>query len=274
MWRFILPAVWVLPGSNAVFSYAGITAGTGLTFQWQVSTAAVPAFTNIAGATSATFTVTGANAAQSGNSYRVIITAAGCAGPLTSTAGVLTVNPIPIITISAAPVRNLFPGLTTTLTAAVSPNAAGAAYQWFRNGTAVIGATTNRLVVGIDGVGTYTIRVTDANGCLAVAGTSTPGNIVIGDSANVTRLFIYPSPNNGRFQVRYFNDVANGGLNPGVINVYDAKGSRVFSRNYNIGGGFQAMNVDLGASHGSGIYRVDLLTSTGERIKTGTVIIF
>ena len=261
-------------GSNAVFSYAGITAGTGLTFQWQVSTAAVPAFTNIAGATSASYTVTGATAAQSGNSYRVIITAAGCSGSRTSTAGVLTVNPLPIVTISAAPVRNLFPGLTTTLTAAVSPNPTGAAYQWFRNGTAVAGATTNRLVVGIDGVGTYTIRVTDANGCIAAAGTSTPGNIVIGDSANVTRLFIYPSPNNGRFQVRYFNDVANGGLNPGVINVYDAKGSRVFSRNYNIGGGFQAMNVDLGASHGSGIYRVDLLTSTGERIKTGTVIIF
>ena len=261
-------------GSNAVFSYAGITAGTGLTFQWQVSTTAVPAFTDIAGATSATYTVPAATAAQSGNSYRVVITAAGCSGSRTSTAGVLTVNPLPIVTISAAPVRNLFPGLTTTLTAAVSPNATGAAYQWFRNGVAVAGATSNTLVVGIDGVGTYRVRVTDANGCVAAAGTSTPGSIVIGDSANVTKLFIYPSPNNGVFQVRYFNDVINNGPNPGIINVYDSKGTRVFTKNYNIGGGFQAMNVDLGASHGSGIYRVDLLTSRGERIKTGSVIIF
>ena len=266
--------VSVCAGTNAVFNYAGITAGTGLTFQWQVSTAAVPAFTNITGATSASYTVTAASAAQSGNSYRVVITAAGCAGPLTSTAGTLTVNPLPVVRIDAQPIRNLFPGLTTTLIAVVSPNPAGATYQWFRNGTAVAGATSNRLLVNIDGVGTYTVRVVDANQCVAAVSTSTPANIVIGDSANVTKLFIYPSPNNGRFQVRYFNDVINNGPNPGIINVYDSKGSRVFTKNYNVGGGFQAMNVDLGTSHGKGVYRIDLLTSNGERIKTGSVIVF
>ena len=130
------------------------------------------------------------------------------------------------------------------------------------------------MLVNIDGVGTYTVRVVDANQCVAAVSTSTPANIVIGDSANVTRLFIYPSPNNGRFQVRYFNDVINNGPNPGIINVYDSKGSRVFTKNFNVGGGFQAMNVDLGASHGKGVYRIDLLTSNGERIKTGSVIVF
>ena len=206
--------------------------------------------------------------------YRVIVTSTGCAVPLTSTAGSLTVNPIPVVTISVAPIRNLFPGLTTTLTAAVSSATGTISYQWFRNGSIVTGAISNTLKVGIDGLGSYTVRVTDGNLCASAAGTSTPASIAIGDSANFTKLFIYPSPNNGRFQVRHFNDVTNGGLNPGVINVYDSKGSRVFSKNYTIGGGYQAMEVDLGASHGRGIYRVDLLTSTGERIKTGTVLIF
>ena len=272
----------VCEGSNATITanITGLTGGPGFTHQFQVSTNAGVTFTNIAdggvysGATTASLVITGVPNSFNNYQFRDSVNTVNGCGFIRSTVATLTVNPKPIVTISAAPVRNLFPGLTTTLTAAVSPNPTGALYQWFRNGTAVAGATSNRLLVNIDGVGTYTIRVTDANGCIAAAGTSTPGSIVIGDSANFTKLFIYPSPNNGRFQVRYFNDVANGGLNPGVINVYDAKGSRVFSRNYNIGGGFQAMNVDLGASHGSGIYRVDLLTSTGERIKTGTVIIF
>ena len=271
----------ICTGSNTSFALGGtLTGGPGFTHQFQVSTNGGATYTNISnggvysGATTSTLTLTNVPATFNGYRFRDSINTVGGCGSLISPVAILTVNPTPVVTISAAPVRNLFPGLTTTLTAAVSPNPTGALYQWFRNGTAVAGGTNNRLLVNIDGVGTYTIRVTDANGCIAAAGTSTPGSIVIGDSANLSRLFIYPSPNNGRFQVRYFNDVANGGLNPGVINVYDAKGSRVFSRNYNIGGGFQAMNVDLGASHGSGIYRVDLLTSTGERNKTGTVIIF
>ena len=272
----------VCEGSNATITanITGLTGGPGFTHQFQVSTNGGVTFTNIAnggvysGATTPSLLITGVPNSFNNYQFRDSVNTVNGCGFIRSTVATLTVNPKPIVTISAAPVRNLFPGLTTTLTAAVSPNPTGAAYQWFRNGTAVAGATTNRLVVGIDGVGTYTIRVTDANGCIAAAGASTPGSIVIGDSANFTKLFIYPSPNNGRFQVRYFNDVANNGLNPGIINVYDAKGSRVFSRNYTVGGGFQAMNVDLGASHGSGIYRVDLLTSTGERIKTGTVIIF
>ncbi|MFN0081984.1 MAG: choice-of-anchor J domain-containing protein [Ferruginibacter sp.] len=261
-------------GTNATFSFTGLTAGTGLSYQWQVSTAATPAFTDIPGATATTYVITGVTTAISGNKYRIVIRTSGCTptNDLISSEGTLTVSPTPTVTIGVAPIRNLFPGLTTTLTAAVSPNATGAAYQWLRNGTAVAGATNNRLVVGIDALGTYTVRVTDANGCISNAA-STSAPIIIGDSANFTRLFIYPSPNSGQFQVRYFNDVTNNGLVPSVVNVYDSKGARVFSKRYAIGGGYQPLNVDLGASHGRGIYRIDLLTSTGERIKTGTVIV-
>lgn len=275
-----LTSITVCEGSNTTFTLGGTLSGAATYIhQYQVSTNNGLTFTNIAnggvysGANTSTLTLTNVPTSFNGYRFRDSISAAGACGSLISSVGILTVNPKPIVTISAAPLRNLFPGLTTTLTAAVSPNAAGAAYQWFRNGTAVAGATSNTYVVNIDRLGTYSIRVTDANGCVAAAGTSTPASIAIGDSANFTTLFIYPSPNNGRFQVRYFNDITNGGLAPGIINVYDSKGSRVFSRNFAIGGGYQPINIDLGASHGRGIYRIDLLTSKGERIKTGTVIV-
>ena len=79
-------------------------------------------------------------------------------------------------------------------------------------------------------------------------------------------------PNNGKFQVRYFSDINNGSKNPAMLNVYDERGVRVFSKYYGISSGYQQMDVDLGA-HSSGIYRVDLLDLNGDRIKTGSVIV-
>jgi subtilisin-like proprotein convertase family protein len=257
---------------NATFSVAGITGGTGLTYQWQVSTPTAPTFVNIAGATSATYTVSGPASAQNGNQYRVVVSSAGCtATTLTSTAGTLTVNPAPVVVISASPSTTVIPGSTVTLTAAVSPNGA-ASYQWYNNGVAVAGATNNTLVVGIDGIGSYTVKVTDANGCTNGAQASTPGSIVVTTTAT-TQLFIYPSPNTGKFQVRYFNDLNDGPNGPAILNVYDSKGTRVFTRRYVLGPGYQSMGVDL-ASHGKGVYRIDLLNTNGERIKTGNVMVY
>lgn len=259
-------------GTDATFTVAGITGGTGATYQWQVSTAGGP-FTNITGATSATYTVTAPTTAQNGNQYLVKITSAGCAATttLTSTAGTLTVNATPVVVISAAPSTSITPGSTVTLTAATSPSAA-ASYQWYNNGVAVAGATSNTLVVGINGVGSYTVKVTDINGCSNTALASTPASIQV-TGAQTNQLFIYPSPNTGKFQVRYFNDLNDGINAPAILTVHDSKGSLVFTRRYTLGAGYQAMQVDL-ASHGKGVYRVELLNTNGERLKTGNVLVY
>lgn len=261
-------------GNPAAFSFTGLTSGTGLTYQWQVSTTAVPTFTNITGATSATYTIANATTTLSGNKYRVIVSATGCAAAtsLTSTESLLTVNANPIVTISASPITKLFPGLSSTLTAAVSPApTATTTYQWLRNGVNVAGANANKQVVYIDGLGTYTVIVTDGNGCLSTV--TTPASITISDSATNNILFIYPSPNNGKFQVRYYFDNNNVNSSGTYVNVYDEKGGRVFTKPFTPGLGYGQMNVDLGA-HGSGVYRVDLLNSRGERLKTGSVMVF
>jgi hypothetical protein len=73
--------------------------------------------------------------------------------------------------------------------------------------------------------------------------------------------------------VRYFNNLNDGQNGPAILNVYDSKGARVFTRRYILGPGYQAMAVDL-ASHGKGVYRVDLLNTNGERIKTSNVMVY
>ncbi len=259
------------------------TGGPGFTHQWQVSTNGGTSYSNIAnnaiysGATTSTLTITNPAVAFTGYRYRDSVNTVGGCGSVLSSAGTLTVNNAPSVNISVAPITKLFPGLTTTLTAAVSGAAAPITYQWVRNGVNVTGANSITRVVGIDALGVYSVTGADANGCaFASAGNVLPNiaSLSITDSVNTDRLFIYPSPNNGNFQVRYYTDISNGNGIPGAVNVYDEKGSLVFSQVYKVGAGYQPMNVSVSPAHGRGIYRVDLLDTKGNRIKTGTVLIF
>ena len=144
--------------------------------------------------------------------------------------------------INANPYTSLFPGLVTTLSSTVIPNAA-ATYTWLRNGVVVSGATTGTL--NVDGLGDYQLRVTDVNGC-----TNSSNIIIIKDSAT-GKCFIYPNPNSGKFQVRYYS-VANNVLPRGIV-VYDAKGDRVLVQNYTIGRPYDRMDVDMRAK-GKNLY--------------------
>ena len=245
--------------------------GAGFATQWQVSTDGGATFTNVAnggaysGATTNTLSLASVPASFNGNRYRLTATAAPCVGSVNSTVATLTVNPTPVVAISASPLMELYPGQTTTLRATVSPNP-GATFTWFRNGVPVAGANSNTLVVDVDGLGVYTASVTDVNGC---SGTSTAA-IEIKDAANDI-LFIYPSPNSGQFQVRFFSGAGNNPL-PRTINIYDNKGSRIYTRAYTIAMPYTRMDVDL-KNHGKGIYNVELTDGNGRRLKTGRVVI-
>jgi len=248
-----------------------VAGGAGFGLQWQVSTDAGATFTNVAnggvygGATTSTLSLANVPASFNGFRYRLTAAAAPCAGTVISTAGTLTVNPTPVVVISANPFTEIYPGQTTTLSAAVSPNP-GATFTWFRNGVPVAGATGNTLVVDVDGLGLYTASVTDVNGCV---GTSS-ATIEIKDAANDI-LFIYPSPNSGQFQVRFFSGAGNNPL-PRIISIYDNKGSRIYTRTYTIAVPYTRMDVDL-KNHGKGIYNVELSDGNGRRLKTGRVVI-
>ena len=94
------PAVTTNPANQTVNSGASVSfiaAASGFptpTVQWQRSTDGGTTFSNIAGATSPTYTFTAASA-DNGNKYRAVFTNAG--GSATSTAATLTVNTAPTI---------------------------------------------------------------------------------------------------------------------------------------------------------------------------------
>ena len=117
-------SITLCAGSNHTFS-VGAT-GSGLTYQWQISTAAVPAFTDIPAATSSSYTVTGTTAVMSGDQYRVVVSGS-CPSPATSAAATLTV--ISPVTVTGQPANTtVCDGANASFT--VAGSGTGVIYQW------------------------------------------------------------------------------------------------------------------------------------------------
>ena len=96
------------------------------TVQWQVSTNGGNSFSNIAGATSLTLTLTNATASQNGYVYRAVFT--NSVGSATTAAATLTVQFAPTVTTNPAN-QSVNAGQTATFTAAATGNPA-ATVQW------------------------------------------------------------------------------------------------------------------------------------------------
>lgn len=264
-------------GGNTSFTSTASAGATGLPIlhQWKVSTNGGATYTNVAnsgvytGATTSTLTITGATTAMNGYSYKDSVYVTACASFVISNAATLTVNQPPVLNLAAAPTLAVYPGITTSVVVAVNPApGAGTTYEWTYNGAPLTSATTNTISgIGVDALGTYSVKVTDANGC-----STTSANITISDSATTT-LFVYPNPSNGQFHVRY-HDLVNTPTfrGPRTLTVYDSKGSRVFAKTYSAVAPYTDMFVDI-SNHGKGIYSVELTDFNGARIKTGRVLI-
>lgn len=254
-------------GSSTTFTVAAT--GGQLTYQWQLSTDGgvtwnnVSNGTNYSGVTTNTLTVQNIPATWINYRYRVVVTGGAPCGSVNSNSAALAVNPNPVLVVSANPSNRIYPGQVSILTVAVSPNPAST-YTWFRDGVIVPGATGNMLTVNVDQLGSYTVRVNDINGCI-----STSTAVSIADSITGI-MFIYPSPNTGQFQVRYYSSANN--VLPRTLNIYDSKGARVFTKYYSITRPYDKMDVDM-RNFGKGIYMVELGDRHGARIKTGRVVI-
>lgn len=209
------------------------------------------------GNTSQTITV------NNSGSYTVTVTNGfGCTA--TSTASVVAVSPNPVVTLSATPYQNLYPGITTNLTAQVTP-AGTYAYSWFKNGSPLTGVTGNTISnINLSQLGQYSVRVQNQTG-LPCASTS---NVVsIGDSAT-NRLFILPNPSKGQFEVAYYA----AGAEQYTLSVFDSRGALAFRKSYPITGAYQRMAVDI-RQHASGIYQLVLTNRAGKRLANGKVLI-
>ena len=142
--------------------------------------------------------------ADAGNYYVTVNDGNGC----TATSNQLTISvytPLPV-TISVD-------GDTLTSYSAVT-------YQWYLNGSPIANATS-RIYIATSG-GTYTLQVTDTNGCTE---TSAPEVISgINDLTGLAGINVYPNPNDGD---TWHLTVGNNMLGA-VLQIFDATGQIVF----------------------------------------------
>ena len=120
--------------SNQTASYsvsATVTSGQTLSYQWQRQAGA--AYSNLAGKTSATLSLTGlTNTDNNGDYYRCVVSASDGATPVNTDGAALTV-PVPSITIGTQPTAQTASGGAATFTvAATITNGASLSYQWQR----------------------------------------------------------------------------------------------------------------------------------------------
>ena len=244
--------------------------GSSVTYQWQVSTDAGTGWSNInngvvySGATTNMLNLTGVTTSMTGYLYRVVVNGNAPCGAVNSGNAALTITAQPTVTLTASPYTKLLPGRITTLTATVNPPT-GFTTVWTKNGI-VIPVNGNSKVVGLDELGTYTVVATIGS-CV-----STAASINISDSAT-NKLFVFPSPNNGRFTISYYSAGASS-TNKTIqkITIYSSDGKRVLNKEYPVSQPYQLHDIDMRAM-GSGVYYIVLREANGNTIKTGEVVV-
>jgi hypothetical protein len=258
------PAINTQPTTQATCDGGNVTfvvVSGGTSYQWQESTNSGANWNNISGATSSILTINGVTTSQSGNLYRVLI--AGQCNTTTSNAVTLTVNAKPPVALTST-VTAITPGQSTTLTISPTPPA-GFTISWFLNGTLIPGATGPTYTTGVTGLGSYTAQINNTTtGC---------GNVSAAFSITAKPsplLFIFPSPNNGKFTIAYYN---SGGSTKRNVAIYDTRGALVLQKTFSITQSYQLLDINM-MPDASGIYLVILRDALGKEVATGKVMIW
>lgn len=233
----VSPAAQVCAGTNIILSGSGASS-----YNWSNGASNGTAFPINS---SATYTVTG--------------TQNGCS----ATASVsIQVFPNPTVSVSASAGTSLLAGGSTILTATSNP--AATSYKWFRNGSAIAGATGNSLTVtfsSLGDLGDYSVEVTDANGCKANSAETaiTAANVAL----------ISPNPTGLGYFLVNIPSAGGAGL-VRIVNLFDSKGALVSSQRFTSGA--SPMKVDA-RELSQGIYGVEVTDSNGNRIVTTKVVV-
>jgi hypothetical protein len=256
----------VCSGQDATFTVLASSSET-IQYQWQVSTNGGTTWTNITGANAATYTVNGALFVMNNNRYRVLVSNSTCTTPTASAAALLTVRNVPTVNLTASPYTSLLPGQVTTLTATIGGATGGLlSYAWLFNGNPAPLITGNTYLVDVNQAGTYQVAVQEAWPGGLVCSNLSP--LVTITATASSRLFIFPSPNDGQFRVSYFNE--GGQQTKRLIAIYDSKGAMVYNRSFNVAGSYTILDIDLRAAN-TGIYYVVVGDASGKKLADGKV---
>lgn len=262
--------VEICSGADASFTIVASSVPA-INYQWQVSTDGGTSWTSIPGANAAIYSMTGVPIVMNGNRYRCLVSSNTCTTPVVSASAILTVRLVPGIGLAASPLSSLLPGQTTTLTATPSASTGGVMTTTWSYGTGsnlqpITPNPGNSLVVGVTGLGAYQVGIREAWPSGLFCSALSP---VVTITANVSsKLFIFPSPNDGNFSVSYY--YAGTSSTKRQLVIFDNKGARVYQREFAVAGPYTILPVDL-RNQARGIYYVVVGDAAGNKLIEGKV---
>ena len=112
-------------GSSTTITTAAT--GTGISYQWQVSTDGGITWNNVTGATTATLSISNLTASMNNYKYRVLVSSSACPGTVTSAAALLTVGNTAVINTQPTSITVCE---NTNATFSVNASGSGLTYQW------------------------------------------------------------------------------------------------------------------------------------------------
>lgn len=170
-----------------------------------------------------------------------------------------------VVNVAAAPSVNLGPDTSICATCTITLDAGniGSTYKWYKDGVAT-GVVARTNTVGI--VGTYSVEVTNANGCVSSDTIIISLATGVRDlSGNILDLVIYPNPNNKVFAI----DFSVPQKQETVVTVANMIGDVVYAQNLADFSGKYSNKISL-ESFSSGVYFVKI--KSGESTRTTKVI--
>ncbi len=244
-------------GSSATFS---VVATNVVSYQWQTGNANNQ-WGNIIGATASTYTISNTTMFMNNSIYRVALTGP-CGTVVYSNVVTLVVNPLPVITLSSLSTPVLLPNRTVTITASGSPS--GGSFVWLFNGVVMPGVTGSSLgPLTVLNVGTYTVIYTDPNGCVS---TSLPFIVSVGIT---DFLWVYPNPNTGQFNVRFYNQSGE----PATVKVFNGQGQEVYAQSVVLGLAYTNIQINM-SNQAAGWYLVRVMNGSGAEMGSKRIFIY
>ena len=117
--------------------------------------------------------------------------------------------------------------------------------------------------LSIDRIGDYQVTYTDLNGCV-----NTSPLISIKPAAS-DNLWVYPNPNTGQFNVRYYNQTGE----KATLRVYSAGGQVVFEQALSLGITYSNTVINLNKV-AAGTYIVKIVNSEGRELAARRIIVY
>lgn len=184
--------------------------------------------------------------------YRSLVwdNATGCFD--TSTTNLIIVYPLPTKpTVSAT-------------ASTVSTSATAVAYQWYKDTTLIVGATSQTYKPLTNGK--YKVRVTNTDGCSSTSDDYSFTNTGVTDLWDITSFSLFPNPTNSIATLEFTSTVKK----TTQLSIIDINGKTVMTQNINANTNKNYITLDL-SNYAKGIYLVKLQTNNGQKIQRLTV---